>query len=96
MSKIFPTTSTHSRGAAAFWGPSVVFDVVVFALIVYKSSVTIKHNRSLGMLGILLRDGKSLIVGDRHFLICIDRLGSLYFTLVNFKGVLCNLDLIYL
>jgi len=46
-----------SRGAAAFWGPSVLFDVVVFAMTVYKSYVTIKHSRSFGVLGILLRDG---------------------------------------
>ncbi|KAJ6561788.1 hypothetical protein B0H19DRAFT_1142629 [Mycena capillaripes] len=44
---------SSSRGAAAFWAPSLIFDVVVFAM----TTQTLKENRSLGILHIILRDG---------------------------------------
>ncbi|KAJ7096188.1 hypothetical protein C8R44DRAFT_889899 [Mycena epipterygia] len=46
-----------SRGAAAFWAPSFIFDIIIFAMTLYKSYVTFKGSRSLGFIGILLRDG---------------------------------------
>ncbi|KAJ6577337.1 hypothetical protein B0H19DRAFT_1061982 [Mycena capillaripes] len=46
-----------SRGAAAFWAPSLIFDVVVFAMTIYKTTQTLKENRSLGLLHTILRDG---------------------------------------
>jgi len=46
-----------SRGAAAFWAPSFIFDIVIFAMTIYKSYMTFKGSRSLGLIGILLRDG---------------------------------------
>jgi hypothetical protein len=51
------TNTSFSRGAAAFWVPSLIFDAVVFAMTISKSISTLKSNRSLGVLGILLRDG---------------------------------------
>lgn len=46
-----------NRGAAAFWAPSLIFDLVVFTMTMYKSYKTYQGSRSLGVLGILLRDG---------------------------------------
>ncbi|KAJ7744194.1 hypothetical protein B0H16DRAFT_1560449 [Mycena metata] len=46
-----------SRGAVAFWAPSFIFDIVIFAMTIYQSYKTFKGSRCLGLIGIMLRDG---------------------------------------
>jgi len=79
----------HSRGGAAFWGPSVFFDIVVFAMTVYKSYVTIKHNtRSFGILRVLLRDGQSFeCVSSLHSDYCISSRVAIFRVSDFTKGV---------
>ncbi|KAJ7650650.1 hypothetical protein FB45DRAFT_1018040 [Roridomyces roridus] len=54
--------SFGSRGAVAFWGPAFIFDVVVFAMTIYKSYKTLQGSKSLGLLGVVLRDGSIYFV----------------------------------